>query len=168
MSPPEVLPLPAERARVLGAIDFGGTKTAMALVTPDGRIGPRLRFATPARPTPEVMCDLLAQKWHGLLGAAGAVAISGVGVAAPGPADAAEGILHQVFDWPWQDVQLAAELGLRLGLPVRLDNDVNCCCLAEMRFGAARQERDFAWIQVSTGVGGGLCLGGRIYGKSVV
>lgn len=148
---------------LVGAIDFGGTKTAMALIDRDGRIGPRLRIATPERPEPAAMCDLLAQQWQVLLQQAGGQAVDRVGVAAPGPADADAGILHQAFDWPWHEVPLAADLSMRLGLPVRLDNDVNCCCRAELRFGAARQARDFAWIQLSTGVGGALCCGGRIY-----
>ncbi len=146
-----------------GAIDFGGTKTAMALVAPDGRVGHRLRFWTPRQPDPDTMCDLIAQQWAALLAQSGGPEVAGVGVAAPGPADAAAGILHQVFDWPWRDVPLAAVLSRRLGLPVRLDNDVNCCCQAEGRFGVARGVRDYAWIQVSTGVGGALCLGGQVY-----
>lgn len=149
-----------------GAIDCGGTKTAMALIAGDGRIGARLRFPTPERPAPEAFCDLLAERWRALLAQAGGVggAVVAVGLAAPGPADAQTGVLHRVFDWPWQDVPLAAELSARLGLPVRLDNDVRCCCLAESRWGAARGVADFVWVQISTGVGGALYLGGRPYG----
>ncbi len=151
-----------------GAIDCGGTKTAMALIAGDGRIGARLRFPTPERPAPGAFCDLLAERWRALLAQAGGPggAVVGVGLAAPGPADAQTGMLHRVFDWPWRDVPLAAELSARLGLPVRLDNDVRCCCLAESRWGVARGVADFVWVQISTGVGGALCLGGRPYAGS--
>jgi glucokinase len=44
-----------------------------------------------------------------------------------------------------------------------MDNDVNCCALAEGHWGAAAGHGDFVWMQISTGVGGGLVSGGRIF-----
>ena len=150
-------------SQVVGAIDMGGTKTALALVRGDGRVVRRTRFDTPPRPSPAAFLDRVAAEWARLVAEDGGVPVAAVGVAAPGPSDAVAGVLHQVFDWPWRDVPVAAALGARLGLPVSIENDVNCCALAERGFGAAVQVADFAWVQVSTGVGGALFLGGRLY-----
>jgi glucokinase len=145
-------------------MDIGGTKTALAVVNSAGGVVRRLRLATPVRPEPEALCALLAQQWRQLIqDLPGGAVVRAVGVAVPGPADAAGGILHQVFDWPWQDVPVARLLEAALGLPVRIENDVNCCCLSEQAFGAARGVDDFAWVQISTGVGAGLVLRGRLY-----
>ena len=136
----------------------------VALVHPDGQVLRRVRFDTPPRPVPEAMVARLGAAWDELCAGIGAderpVA---AGLAAPGPSDSHRGLLHAAFDWEWHDVPLAAMVGERIGLPVRLENDVNVCCLAEMRFGIARDVRDFAWIQLSTGVGGGLVCDGRLY-----
>ena len=153
----------ASRGGMLGAIDFGGTKTVLALVAPGGAVLHRDRVATPPRPSPQEVADLLADRFQRLWTAAGRPPVRALGVAAPGPADPAAAVLHRAFDWGWQDVPLGALLAERLGLPIRLDNDVNCCTLAEGRFGAAIGRRNFFWLQVSTGVGGGLVLGGRLH-----
>ena len=146
----------------LGAIDFGGTKTALAVVAPDGTILRRARLDTPARPSPPEMVGRLAGAWAELIaGLPSEEMPPAVGVAAPGPV--ADGLLRQAFDWGWHDVPLAALLQAAIGAPVRMDNDVNACCLAELRYGVAVGVADFAWIQLSTGVGGGLVLGGEVY-----
>ncbi len=157
---------PGPSLPLYGAIDMGGTKTALAVVGQGGAVIRRTRFETPARPAPEALLDRIAAAWRALLpptGEPGLPPIAAVGVAVPGPTDAAAGVLAQAFDWPWRDVPVAALLTARLGLPVRIENDVNCCCLAERAFGAARGVDDFAWVQLSTGVGAGLVLGGRLY-----
>jgi glucokinase len=124
----------------------------------------RTRFETPPRPSPAAMVERICGAWAGLVADLPAEARpAGVGLAAPGPADADAGVLHQAFDWGWHDVPLASLVAAAIGLPVRLDNDVNVCALAEMRFGAAAGVRDLVWIQLSTGVGGALVCGGRLY-----
>lgn len=136
----------------------------VALVHPDGHVLQRLRFDTPPRPVPEAMVARLGAAWEELFaGLAPEDRPESVGLAAPGPSDSARGLLLTAFDWGWRDVPLAAMVAERIGLPVRLENDVNVCCLAEMRYGVAAGVRDFAWIQVSTGVGGGLVCGGQVY-----
>jgi glucokinase len=148
----------------LGAIDFGGTKTAVALVDAQGRVLRRLRLDTPARPTPEQAVEHLGRAWEALVADVPAADRPvRVGLTVPGPADAGAGIVRRAFDWGWRDVPLGALLARRLGLPVRLDNDVNACCLAEMRFGVAAGVRDFVWLQLSTGVGGAIVCGGQLH-----
>jgi glucokinase len=46
---------------------------------------------------------------------------------------------------------------------VALENDANAAALAEWRFGAGRGRRNVVYLTMSTGIGGGLILDGRLY-----
>ena len=148
---------------LVGAIDIGGTKTAMGLVHPDGTVVAHARWPTPPRPAPAELVRWVVDRWGEMRQAAGVAAIEGIGLSAPGPVDPGGTLIHRIFDWGWRDVPLAALLAGATGLRVRMDNDVNCCAVAEGRWGAAVGRGDFLWMQVSTGVGGGLIQGGRLY-----
>ena len=89
--------------------------------------------------------------------------IAGVGIGSPGPLDAARGVVvHAPTLRGWDDVPLVALASARLGLPVRIDNDANVAALAEWRFGAARGLRHMVYVTVSTGIGGGIILDGKL------
>jgi glucokinase len=60
-------------------------------------------------------------------------------------------------------VPLRALLEERLGLPAAVENDANAAALGEAWVGAGRGVADLVYITVSTGVGGGLILGGELY-----
>ena len=62
----------------------------------------------------------------------------------------------------WRDFPLRTRLEERLGLPVVVDNDAKAFALAEGRFGAAADVSNFIALVVSTGVGGGIVLDGRL------
>jgi glucokinase len=63
----------------------------------------------------------------------------------------------------FRNVHLAEELEKALGLPTFLDRDTNVAALGEMSFGAARGCDDFIYLTVSTGIGGALVFGGRLF-----
>jgi predicted NBD/HSP70 family sugar kinase len=60
-------------------------------------------------------------------------------------------------------VAAADEMRRRLQLPIAVDNDANLGALAEAAFGAARDASDLVYIKVSSGIGAGLILNGRLY-----
>jgi glucokinase len=62
----------------------------------------------------------------------------------------------------WRDFPLRARLAKLSGLPTAVDNDAKALALAEGHAGAARGHRDFIAMVVSTGVGGGIVLDGRL------
>jgi predicted NBD/HSP70 family sugar kinase len=63
----------------------------------------------------------------------------------------------------WVGVDAAAELEQRFGVPVYVDNDANLGALAEWVLGAGRGAEDLAYLMLSSGIGAGLILGGRLY-----
>jgi predicted NBD/HSP70 family sugar kinase len=85
----------------------------------------------------------------------------GIGIASPGPIDAARGI---VVDPPllegWKDVPLRDALADATGLPVLLEKDVTAAVVAELW---RHSERDhFAFFYLGTGIGVGLALDGEV------
>ena len=90
--------------------------------------------------------------------------VAGVGVIAPGPLDPFVGAVLSAPNLPgWENLPLAAELRRRTGLATVIENDANAAALAEWRWGAGRGFEDLVYLTMSTGVGGGLVLGGRLY-----
>lgn len=63
----------------------------------------------------------------------------------------------------WKDVKLAEELERRLGVPVRLDNDVHAATLAERSLGNARGLRDVLYLHIGHGIACGIVVDGRLY-----
>ncbi len=146
-------------------VDLGGTKTLTALVGSGGEVVARVRRATP-RSGPEAVIEAIIASVAGLSDRSGIApgATLGVGVGAPGPLDPDTGVVFEPPNMPfWRDVPLASLLAERLGVPVFVENDANAAAMGEHWAGAGRGVDDLVYITVSTGIGGGLILGGRLY-----
>jgi predicted NBD/HSP70 family sugar kinase len=88
----------------------------------------------------------------------------GAGVAVPGPIDHATGAVGSTTIMPgWVGLDVAAELEQRLNLPVHIDNDANLGALAESVLGAGRDVSEMVYVMLSSGIGAGLVLGGRLH-----
>ncbi|RYE09723.1 MAG: ROK family protein [Hyphomicrobiales bacterium] len=145
------------------ALDLGGTKTAAARIE-DGRIVERLQQPTDAAGGFWAQLDVL----NGMLTALGHRHGDPVGVAVAGRIDT-RGNWYAVNTDTLQSIQAAplqSALRERLGRNVIVVNDADAAAVAESRLGAGRGAHNFAYITVSTGVGGGLVLGGRLVDSS--
>lgn len=147
-------------------MDLGASKVAFALADAEGRV--RARHRLPTEPSGDAGRDLarLLAAARDFLASAGAAAadLEAVGVAAPGPIDRARGALQAPPNLPgWDDVPLRDAFAENLGRPVYLENDASAAALAEWRFGAGQGFRDLVYLSMSTGVGGGLVLDGRLH-----
>ena len=88
----------------------------------------------------------------------------GAGVALSGPIDRATGQVSSSTILPgWVDIDVGSWLSERLGVRVEVDNDANLGALAESVLGAGRDATEMAYVMLSSGIGGGLILGGRLY-----
>lgn len=141
------------------AIDIGGTKIASGLVEPGGRIISSTVVPTPPGADAEVLFAALAAT----LGEAdpGREAVV-VGVGCGGPMSAGGGLVSPLNIPGWRDFPLRARLEALADRPVHVDNDAKALALGEGWIGAAAGVRDFMAMVVSTGVGGGIVLGGRL------
>lgn len=147
-------------------IDIGGTKAVVVLARGDGEIVRETRLEDWASGDAGTDVERLAAEARALLGGAGLVAadVRALGVSAPGPLDPEVGV---VVDTPnldgWRNFPLRERLARALGAPVSIENDANAAALAEWRYGAGRGARNLLFLTMSTGVGGGLILDGRLY-----
>ncbi|MEU6197514.1 ROK family transcriptional regulator [Streptomyces sp. NPDC047061] len=89
--------------------------------------------------------------------------VLGVGVSVPGQVDRATGIAEYAPNWDWHDVPLLRLLSGHIAYPLYLDNPLRACAVAEQWFGAARGRGDTVVVNLGTGVGAGLALGGGLH-----
>jgi len=157
---------PDARERALLGIDLGGTKIAYALGGEDGHPRRERRRATEPSGDPRADVARMAEDVRALLREEGLrpAELGAVGISVPGPFDPDSGTVLRPPNLPgWDAVPLRAWLGEALGVPIQLENDANAAALAEWRFGAGRGARHLVYLTMSTGVGAGLILDGRLY-----
>jgi glucokinase len=150
---------------VVLALDIGGTKLAAGLVGADGRAGSFLVTPTPSG-GPEPVLRALFSLGRKAVADAGADLsdVVAVGIGCGGPLDAERGVLIAPPHLPgWHDVPVTNLAAEAFGVPAALDNDGTAAAEAEHRFGAGVGTRQMVYLTVSTGVGGGAVLDGRIY-----
>jgi glucokinase len=153
------------------AVDIGGSKMAAGLVTGDGDLLDHHRVATPRTGDAHELSAALEAVVEGVLarGADGrqptgtpAPHVVGCGIGCGGPMDLGAGTVSPLNIPGWRDFPLRQRLAGLTGLPTALDNDAKALALAEGWVGAARNCGNFLAMVVSTGVGGGIVLGGRL------
>ncbi|MFO0567683.1 MAG: ROK family protein [Polyangiaceae bacterium] len=138
-------------------VDFGGTRIKAGRVE-GGRVVQAAVTDTRAGAAPGEILDQIAASVSEL----GALT-SDVGVAIPGEVDA-EGRCYRLPNVPgFEGVNIAAELGVRLGRQVLVEHDSTTAALGELHFGHGRSYRSFLVLTLGTGAGGGLVLGGRLH-----
>ncbi|WP_329414876.1 ROK family protein [Streptomyces sp. NBC_00704] len=92
-----------------------------------------------------------------------AARVLGVGVSVPGQVDRATGVSEYAPNWDWHDVPLLDLLAEHIAYPLYLDNPLRAGAVAELWFGAARGHGDALVVNLGTGVGAGLVLGGELH-----
>ena len=146
------------------AIDIGGSqfRTALAAVSASG-----LEFAPASQRLLSPDCtkeQLFAMLEESIAESAPQGNYDRIGITIPGLADPNTGTWVYACFSGIRDVPIAKILSEKYGgKPVFIDNDVNACALAERQFGICKETKNFLWITVSNGIGGGLVLNGEIY-----
>lgn len=140
------------------AVDVGGTKLAVGLVGEDGAVLDR-RTAPTAGADAEALWAGLAELVETVR--TGAEVVCGVGCG--GPMEPGGTAVSPLNIPQWRDFPLHDRLADLLGdLPVAIDNDAKALSLGEGWRGAAQGVGDYVAMVVSTGVGGGIVLDGRL------
>lgn len=152
--------LPGRTDRRALVVDVGGTKIAAAVVTGDGRIVRRAAVPTPPDPDPDAVTAAL-------LGAVAEVrdpaeALDAVGVGSAGPVDVGAGTVSPVNIPAWRGFPIVGVLAEAVpDVPVALAGDGHCMALGEY-WRARAGTRSLLGMVVSTGVGGGVVIDGRV------
>lgn len=141
----------------IGALEAGGTKMVLGIFTESGEELCTQTFPTlePAQTVP-LMKDFFDRH---------AIDALGVGSFGPldlNPASPTYGSITSTPKLPWQNYPLLSALRGDSDIPCAIDTDVNAAVLAEMDQGAAQGFENAVYITVGTGVGGGVCVGGKL------
>lgn len=89
--------------------------------------------------------------------------LAGFGIGVAGPLDSHNGIVFVSPNLPgWNEIPLQAIFEERYGLPARIENDANVAGLGEYMFGAGQGCTDMVYLTISTGIGGGIIVDGRL------
>lgn len=145
-------------------IDLGGTNTKIGLLDEDGNI----LFSTIVKTESEQGFEKTIERLSNILKIQVSNLnisfknVAGVGLGVPGPV--ANGRIVKFwanFSWP-VNVDLAAEFEKHLGVPVKVDNDVNVITLGEMWKGGGRGYKNVLGLAIGTGIGGGVVVNGKL------
>jgi glucokinase len=151
----------AHMDKVYLTVDLGGTRIRAARCRADGTIEARTEQFTRAEEGANAVVERTAESLRVVWPAKGKVASIGVGV--PGPVDPFAGVIFLAPNIPgFVNLPLRDWLEAIFKVPVVIGNDANVAGLAEWRYGAARGHGHAVYLTVSTGIGGGVIMGGRL------
>ncbi len=139
------------------AFDIGGTHSRAAAATMTGEILRRTQA-----PTPAGLAEGLDMLWTLGGSVIGGDTVASIGVSIGGPLDWRSGVVSPLHQPAWRGVRLRAILAERFGCPNYIDVDTNIAAAAEYLADARRPAR-LLYLTLSTGMGGGFVVDGRIY-----
>ncbi len=153
--------------RIAIAADIGGTKFAGGVVDEAGEVRGQHLVPTPRTLDPEVLFGALTEAIDGALVDAGIAAdepslVPGIGLGTAAPMDLGPGTVSPVNIPGWRGFPVRDRLAERYGRDVGMIGDAVAVAVAEHWLGAARGHENVLGMVVSTGVGGGLVLGGSV------
>ncbi len=152
--------------RLAIGVDLGGTNLRIAAVDEQGKLVEKITLDTQVSLGRDhvigEMCNAIQRMSDKYKNSAPLV---GIGVGVPGIIDRQTGLVRESPNLPdWVDYPAQAAIEQRLKTVVILENDANVAALGEKWLGAAKDCDDMAMLTLGTGVGGGLVVGGKIWG----
>lgn len=143
-------------------VDLGGTRIRAALMDSDLNIIQRVETLTQSQEGIQPTLERIKEQVRRVMPADGSP-IRGIGLSVPGPTNPERGVIINPPNlMGWQEVYLGDILHEAFNVPIYVGNDANVAALAEVARGAARGYRHAIYITVSTGIGSGIVIDGRL------
>jgi glucokinase len=148
---------------MIAAIDLGGTKFAVGMLSESGQLLARAESPSqPERGATEGLSRLYRMLRETTRQAEGK--LEGIGIGCTGPVDPFSGNLGPNAFLPgWEGLNLVDELQHEFGVQAAIENDADAAALGEYAWGAGQGAGRFIYVTVSTGIGSGIVLDGRLY-----
>jgi glucokinase len=147
---------------VIGAIDIGGTKIAVGLVDSTGKVVAKQNAPTASMQKLDIglaqIGDMLRR-----LAQDSRVTIDGIGIGCTGRMDEHGALTKNDFLPDWSGANLPEKLSKEFSVSVAIENDADAAALAEVAWGVGIGKSRFIYVTVSTGIGGGIVLDGKLY-----
>lgn len=147
------------------AVDLGGTKIACALTDLEGHIISENTIPTNAKEGEQEVLKRISSAIEKVLedGKKSRDEIKAIGIGSPGPLDSGRGIILDTPNLPLKNVEIVRHIEDRFKIKTFLENDANAAAIGEYLFGAGKGTRNMVYITVSTGIGAGAIIDGKIY-----
>ncbi|WP_055665098.1 ROK family protein [Desnuesiella massiliensis] len=146
-------------------IDLGGTKISAAIADLNGNVIFQTTLPTNAQEGEEAVLGRMISVIETLFEKSNKTIeeVVSIGIGSPGPLDAKKGIIITTPNLPFRNCDIVSPIRNKFNIPVYLDNDANVAAIGEFMLGAAKGTENMVYITVSTGVGGGAVINGKIY-----
>ena len=148
--------------QVILAVDIGGAKYAVGLVRENGTIICKKRYSWRHISEESVIAEICTAMQE-VIEENPWVSIKSVGITITGLTDPMTGIWISASFMGIYGVPIGRIIKERFGYPVYIENDCNASAVAERMFGLCKKTDHFIYISVSNGIGGALCMNGRLY-----
>jgi len=148
---------------LIGAVDIGGTKIAVGLVNQSGQLLARQDMPTQADLGPQDAVLRIAKALREILKECRG-SLVGIGIGSTGPVYPMTGEIGRLdFLAGWEGFNIVQELSNAFRLPAAMENDADAAALGEAVWGAGKGAVRFIYVTVSTGIGTGFVIDGRLY-----
>ena len=139
------------------AVDIGGTKLSVGVVSGSGEILSHGRALTPQTQVWSTLSELIVSQMT-----ASEVELVACGVGCGGPMSPNGDFVSTLHIPEWRDFPLRSSLEKLVQMPVYIDGDAKALVQGEVWCGAVAGQTDVVGMVVSTGVGGGIISGGKV------
>lgn len=153
-----------ENKYVIG-IDLGGTKISGAVANFKGDMLSQYTIPTKAEEGESAVLQRIIAVVEKVIEESNVdkEKIVSIGIGSPGPLDAKKGMIITTPNIPFKNFNIVKPLVDRFNIATYLDNDANVAAIGEYAFGSGKGTDNMVFITVSTGIGGGAVLNGKIY-----
>ncbi len=148
---------------MIGVVDIGGTKFAVATVSETGEILSRAESPNfPERGAEAGISNIIGMLREAFAQTEGR--LRGIGIGCTGPVFPFSGRLGWIEFLPgWEEINLVNRFQDAFSVPTAMENDADAAALGESSLGVGKGAERFIYLTVSTGIGGGIVYNGQLY-----
>ncbi|WP_050606848.1 ROK family protein [Clostridium niameyense] len=153
-----------EEKYVIG-VDLGGTKINTALSNVEGNIVSKCTLPTNSYEGDIAVFERILNSIEEVINNSKVDKenIISIGIGSPGPLDYKKGRIITTPNLPFKDFDIVSPIENKFGIKTYLDNDANVASIGEYIFGSGKESNNMIFVTVSTGIGAGAILNGKIY-----
>ena len=158
--------MPTDSCRPILSVDLGGTKIRSAIVLPSGKVMFYRNYETQADRGPAEIIKKIVAAIEDTMSIVGLDFnnLQGLVIASAGIIDVNSGVVATSPNLPgWRNIPLRQIVSEKLGIDISLINDANAAAIGEHRLGVGQGLDNLVYLTVSTGIGGGIIVGGKLY-----
>jgi len=146
----------------VAGVDLGATWVRVVVSDENGNILGKLSEKTCREGSGEKISEQILDMISKLVKETKVTSISAVGIGSIGPLDMKKGIIVKPANLPFENIPLVEPISSKLNVPVYLVNDCTAAVIGERMFGAGKNVDNLVYVTLSTGIGGGAYVDGRL------